>query len=573
LNAALAEGVGTYRSRAATLGCVTAGSATGVFCGTLTARAGWWGVLILFVWVFVAAFAGVLGPVAERTGWFTALMFMIGLGLPHSSLPHAARYATLVLIGSVWAVFVITVTWPLHPHRPERRAIGLHLLRVDELLRLVEQERPPSELERAVNRAEKAGHEAEALTRWRAFRGRWRPEAARLHELVSRAELMCSYAVVLSQSRLGHDDIDAVRGLMPAVSTAAVALRRGHDPADGPPGRHIATVSDHVAAELRQRIDPNPALPLMCRALTCIAYPGRSDTTISPGVASRGNSGAVETLRANFKPSSFWFRYAVRFAAAAATGLAIGYALGLARGYWVLITIAAVVKPQLSIATTSTIQRVAGTVLGALLGAALVIALPDAWALIGGLFVLAVLAIALLRVNYGLGVVFLTPLVLVLLNVSKPGQWHVADVRVLNTLLGAAIGLIATTAILPGSERRLVVERSQAALTRSAAYLGAIAHDSVEGRRAARRAARVAIDDLHAVIDRTLAEPLPVNSRHLSAAARMGEATARLWEASTQLAFVASAGYATTDLRNCAEVGAQQVTGAARLLATRPTSR
>ncbi len=80
-------------------------------------------------------------------------------------------------------------------------------------------------------------------------------------------------------------------------------------------------------------------------------------------------------------PVVVWFRYAARFAIAAAAGLAIGLALGLEDGYWVLITIAVVIKPQLSLSTTSTIHRVGGTVLGALIGVALVISVtaPGPW--------------------------------------------------------------------------------------------------------------------------------------------------------------------------------------------------
>ncbi len=108
-------------------------------------------------------------------------------------------------------------------------------------------------------------------------------------------------------------------------------------------------------------------------------------------------------LRANLTPSSFWFRYAARFAIAAAAGLAIRLALGLEHGYWVLITIAVVIKPQLWLSTTSTIHRVGGTVLGALLGVALLISVTGAWGLVVTLFVLAVVAVSLIRVNYGLG--------------------------------------------------------------------------------------------------------------------------------------------------------------------------
>jgi len=113
LNVAMAEGAGSYSLRAATLGSVLVGNSLSIAAGTLAALAGWWGVPILMAWVFVAAYAGVIGPVAERTGWFAALMFMIGIGFGNPSVANAARYAGLVAVGGAWAIVVITVCWPV----------------------------------------------------------------------------------------------------------------------------------------------------------------------------------------------------------------------------------------------------------------------------------------------------------------------------------------------------------------------------------------------------------------------------------------------------------------------------
>ena len=248
---------------------------------------------------------------------------------------------------------------------------------------------------------------------------------------------------------------------------------------------HARRVSESVAGRLAPGHEHERELSALRRVLANFGGEPDEAIAIDAPPARPQAAGALAALRANLSPSSLWFRYALRFSVAVGVGLAVGRFLGLDKGYWVLITIAVVVKPQLSLSTTSTVHRVAGTLLGALLGILLIIALPSAWGLIAALFVLAVIGISLARVNYGLAVVFITPMVLVLLNVADPGDWQVADIRVVNTLLGATIGLLATTAILPGSERGLVIERIRAALTSSAGYLHAIAHGDPPERLAA----------------------------------------------------------------------------------------
>jgi uncharacterized membrane protein YccC len=318
-------------------------------------------------------------------------------------------------------------------------------------------------------------------------------------------------------------------------------------------------VSEWVASRLVPGREDERALSALCRILAVLAGEMDGAIVLDEPPARPQAAAALATLQANLSPSSFWFRYALRFSVAVGVGLAVGRSLGLDKGYWVLITIAVVVKPQLSLSTTSALHRVAGTLLGALLGILLIIALPSAWGLIAALFVLAVIGISLARVNYGLAVVFITPLVLVLLNVPSPGHWQVADVRVVNTLLGAAIGLLATTAILPGSERGLVIERSRVALTRSAGYLGAIGHRTGPERLAARRSARAATDDLLAVADRVAAEPTALDRPYLEAASRTAAAIADLWEQEAQLALSVPAERMTPGLRRRIDVAAARV--------------
>src|SRR5215468_5254480 len=558
LNVAMAEGVGSYSSRAATLGSVLVGNALSIAAGTLTALAGWWGVPILMAWVFVAAYVGVIGPVAERTGWFAALMFMIGIGFGDPSVANAGRYAVLAAVGGMWAIIVITVFWPFHPHRPFVRAWGRSIAAVADLLKLVAQSASDGELDRAVARAESLGHAAEAVTRWHAVRPRRsRPMPDELRRLARAGEQARTYAMILVDGlrrRAEPSDAAATTRRLAGVLGEALAAVSGDLDKNGQPRQssaaHARRVSESVARRLAPGHEHERELSALDRVLA--TFGGETDEAIAIDAppARPQAAGALAALRANLSLSSFWFRYALRFSVAVGLGLAVGRYLGLDKGYWVLITIAVVVKPQLSLSTTSTIHRVAGTLLGALLGILLIIALPSAWGLIAALFVVAVIGISLARVNYGLAVVFITPMVLVLLNVADPGDWQVADIRVVNTLLGATIGLLATSAILPGSERGLVFELSRAALTSSAGYLHAIAHGGPPERLAARRSALASTDNLLAVVDRAMAEPTTLGGSYLETASRTAAAIAELWAQEAELALSVPAELMTSAMRH-----------------------
>jgi uncharacterized membrane protein YccC len=64
------------------------------------------------------------------------------------------------------------------------------------------------------------------------------------------------------------------------------------------------------------------------------------------------------------------------------------------------------------------------------------------WLLSSILFVFASTFFAVRNVNYALATLFLTPFVLVLLNILIPGQTLLAQVRIVDTLIGAGLSLL-----------------------------------------------------------------------------------------------------------------------------------
>jgi hypothetical protein len=116
--------------------------------------------------------------------------------------------------------------------------------------------------------------------------------------------------------------------------------------------------------------------------------------------------------------------------------------LPLQRSYWVVLTVAIVLKPDYGSVFARAVQRGIGTIAGAVLGAAILAIVPYGPLL---LIPAAVLAAALpygRSRNFGLLAVFLTPLVVVLIDLLTPTGWRLAGERLVDTLLGCAVVLL-----------------------------------------------------------------------------------------------------------------------------------
>jgi uncharacterized membrane protein YccC len=115
--------------------------------------------------------------------------------------------------------------------------------------------------------------------------------------------------------------------------------------------------------------------------------------------------------------------------------------LPLQRSYWVPLTVAIVLKPDYGSVFARALQRGIGTVVGAVAGAVLLVLVHGTWLLIPFGVLAALLPFGRSR-NYGLLATFLTPLVVVLIDLLSPGGWRLAEDRLIDTLIGCAIVLL-----------------------------------------------------------------------------------------------------------------------------------
>ncbi|WP_188308502.1 FUSC family protein, partial [Streptomyces sp. CBMA123] len=205
-------------------------------------------------------------------------------------------------------------------------------------------------------------------------------------------------------------------------------------------------------------------------------------------------------------------RYGLRVALCIAVGSAVTANYPLSKSYWVPMTIAFVLKPDLGSVFLRAVSRAVGTVLGVVVTAALLSLTTQEWALTA----MAAGCVALLpyatAAHYGLNTVVMTPMALVLLQLG--GQSSAAEFwpRVLDSVLASVIVLVFGYLLWPERPRHRIEPRLVAATTALRAYLDAVT-DHRPGHHPAqvwlRRTAYRSLADARHEVQRSLAEPPP----------------------------------------------------------------
>ncbi|MFF7632467.1 FUSC family protein [Kitasatospora sp. NPDC008050] len=204
--------------------------------------------------------------------------------------------------------------------------------------------------------------------------------------------------------------------------------------------------------------------------------------TAADAVAGRAGDPATAVRAAAAPPPDPWrlrarllsrgsVRYGSRVALCVAVAEVVTAGLPLDRAYWVPMTVAFVLKPDLGSVFLRAVSRAVGTVLGVALTAALLSLTTEPWLLAA----VAALCVALLpysaAAHYGLNTAVMTPMALVLVQLG--GQSGVAEVgpRVLDTVLASLIVLVFGYLLWPERAPHRIEPRIVAATGTLRAYL------------------------------------------------------------------------------------------------------
>lgn len=158
-------------------------------------------------------------------------------------------------------------------------------------------------------------------------------------------------------------------------------------------------------------------------------------------------------LRNNLTLKSDYFRHALRLSIVMTIGFFISNMFEFGNhSYWILLTIAVILKPGFSLSKKRVFQRLAGTFIGGIGGVLLLIFIQDPTIRFFLLLILMILSFSMIRKNYILSVIFMTPYLLILFSFLGADTMEVAQERVIDTLIGGLLGFTSSYIILPSWE-------------------------------------------------------------------------------------------------------------------------
>jgi len=500
---------GVYTTRLRRVGSAAVfGGAAGLTIGSLIHGRGWIAVIALVVVAGTSALLSAISDIGSVTGLQLLVYSSLGLG-PIGALRPWWHTALGVVLGTVWALLLTVPGWLLSPRAAERRSVAAVYHALAAQLRAIGTP--------GFTAARRAGTAAmntayDTVLTARSTAGGRSEEMRRLMALLNQANLIAE-----ATSALGLDGNRPAAEIPGAIDGIAGAIAAGAAPPPIPP----------VPGESPGTVELRDSLAGLARVASRDWAPPTAGRAPRPSLADRLGSLSDRLT------SKLTRRFAVRLMICVGVAAVFSEVLPLQRSYWVLLTVAVVLKPDFGSVFARAVQRGLGTVTGAVLGAVIIVVVPyGPWLLIPFGLLAALLPYGRSR-NYGLMAVFLTPLVVVLIDLLAPGGWRLAEDRLVDTLIGCAIVLLVGYAPWPGSWQAHLPGKFAEAIRDVSRYLREALTsqpaDQPEARRDAgarvpgsaprpdrirlRRQARRALSDLRAEFERTMSEPRAVSRR------------------------------------------------------------
>jgi uncharacterized membrane protein YccC len=191
---------------------------------------------------------------------------------------------------------------------------------------------------------------------------------------------------------------------------------------------------------------------------------------------------------------SVWLQNSVRGAVALAVATFIAQRAGLQHGFWVVLGTLSVLRSNALGTGSSIVSALAGTAVGIVVGALIVIAIGTHHAMFWAVLPFAVLlaAYAPRAISFAAGQAGFTITLFVLFNIIQPVGWQVGVVRVEDVAIGFAVSFGVGLLFWPRGAGALLRADLASAFARSADYVAAtmrhlaIGGDATEVARAAR---------------------------------------------------------------------------------------
>ncbi|MGW6058674.1 FUSC family protein [Streptomyces sp. NPDC055189] len=494
LSGVIGDTADAYRMRIFNIAVPQLFGAIGVTIGSLVFGHGWVAVGVVTLVALVSGMMSTIGAVASVAGLLLLLNSVVGAGLP---MPGEWWLApALMTSGGLLVLLLALLAWPLRSGIPERAAVAATYRSVAALLEAAGTERY-DEARTAVTASLNQSYDLVLARRTRAH-GR-NPDLVRLVAQLNAITPVIEAAPAAHQCGvpMPPEFPAEVRRLADAVARATPIADPVLPPPPDPSADAVAHALRHVA-ELLNDSDPHGIVNV--------------DDRLGRPAALR-----VRARRAarNVILSGASWRYGLRLALCIGIAQSLVSLIEVPRSYWVALTVTFVLKPDFGSVFSRAVLRALGTAAGLVVAAAVLSQVPRGWWDVPVMLVLAPLIPALTPRGYGYQTAAITPVILLVSDVLNHQGLGLVAPRLLDSLIGCGISLVAGYLLWPESWHTRIGDRLADAVADVASYVESAFGTAVDvaERARMRRGLYRDLSTIRTEFQRALTEPPPMGAR------------------------------------------------------------
>ncbi|WP_338035246.1 FUSC family protein [Lacinutrix himadriensis] len=218
-------------------------------------------------------------------------------------------------------------------------------------------------------------------------------------------------------------------------------------------------------------------------------------------------------LLQHFSFNSPMLRHALRLSSAIVFGFLLGSLLDLKNAYWIILTIIVIMRPNYGLTKERSKNRIIGTIIGAVIATSIILITKNTTVYMVLAVVSLTFAFSLIQQSYKVGAAFITLNIVFVYALIDPNAFLVVQYRVIDTILGAIIAVLANYLLFPSWEYKNLDAVIVDVMLSNSAYLEAtknLYHNKKENSLAyklSRKKAFLAMSNLNAAFQRLTQDP------------------------------------------------------------------
>ena len=450
-------------------------------------------ILVLTVISFVVSLISVYGFRASLVSFSGLLAMVIAFAIQKETTQDILIHVALMGIGGLWYLLVSFIFQKLTPKKDQNQLLSDTLLFIGEYLKLRaklltkktkrdELLKQTFVLQNKINEKHETLREALLTARKRSGRSRYEEKqllifvsSIRIFELIEAKyldykmidgifgkhkeflkaskklnKIMGNHLILLSELLIQNDKIPNKEILLKALSKADESITNYIETVKLPEAREGALV-------LKNLYDYQEQLLQEIRAIRRVMANVQDASKVS---LKRQDSSQFLTLQEyrlnvltqNLSLDSTIFRHSLRLTIAIVFGYLLGFLFDIQNTYWILLTIIVIMRPSYGLTKERSKDRIIGTIIGAFIAVGIVFITQNLVVYSILAFISLILAFSLIQQNYKSAAALITISIIFVYSLMNPNAFEVIQYRVIDTIIGALIAVIANYLILPSWE-------------------------------------------------------------------------------------------------------------------------